>query len=472
MSTPPVSYQRTYAALGTADLRKTYIRDTIVVDDTGAGADVPLLLPKIGTAYAPVGLRAAVIKASDVAHAIAITPDVIDAISSNTPAAFPDFGTPGTANTSALPPGTPGAVTIEATNMNLTGSVQPNSAGGRPTTPGAWLIVASSGPAPGPDDHKVSATVADTTPNYLALKLAAGTGITLVLLNPGANEQVEINATSPSPFPVADNVFEVENAVDPTKTLIFDLSLQATATQQKISSKSLISRLFKLPNITGTAVVEEDTTGFVLMGSDVPLPLAPDTPSAAGMQFSSAISGRSQLRVNQYGANNAAPGLSAFKSRGAAVGVQAGIAAGDPLLRLTATNVAPNNVNIPIAGFVTIQVANGFVPAAQNYTASELEIQLVPLAGPINGRRVSFRITSEGETQTLRGIRAGGPLTVAPVAGNPIPGTLWSSSTAPTPNGVIVGSPGDLFSSTTGGAGATLWVKETGVATNIGWVAK
>lgn len=51
MSSPPVRYNRTYVTLAAADLRKTYIQDTIVVDDTGAGiADVPLRLPKIGTA--------------------------------------------------------------------------------------------------------------------------------------------------------------------------------------------------------------------------------------------------------------------------------------------------------------------------------------------------------------------------------------------------------------------------------------
>jgi len=38
-----------------------------------------------------------------------------------------------------------------------------------------------------------------------------------------------------------------------------------------------------------------------------------------------------------------------------------------------------------------------------------------------------------------------------------------------TPNGFIVGSPGDFYTNTTGGVGATLWVKETGTGTNTGW---
>lgn len=93
MSRPPVIFQRTYVTLASADLRKTYVRDTIVVDDTGPGvADVPLRLPKIGTAYAPVGLRITIVKPSNATHAVAITPDSPDAVTSGAVGAFPDFG--------------------------------------------------------------------------------------------------------------------------------------------------------------------------------------------------------------------------------------------------------------------------------------------------------------------------------------------------------------------------------------------
>ena len=40
------------------------------------------------------------------------------------------------------------------------------------------------------------------------------------------------------------------------------------------------------------------------------------------------------------------------------------------------------------------------------------------------------------------------------------------------PNGAIVGSPGDVYLNTSGGAGTTLYVKESGAATNTGWVGK
>ena len=41
-----------------------------------------------------------------------------------------------------------------------------------------------------------------------------------------------------------------------------------------------------------------------------------------------------------------------------------------------------------------------------------------------------------------------------------------------TPNGFVTGSPGDLFINYGGGAGTTLWVKESGSGTNTGWVGK
>lgn len=40
------------------------------------------------------------------------------------------------------------------------------------------------------------------------------------------------------------------------------------------------------------------------------------------------------------------------------------------------------------------------------------------------------------------------------------------------PNGHVVASPGALYTVAAGGAGVTLWVKESGSQTNTGWIAK
>lgn len=51
-------------------------------------------------------------------------------------------------------------------------------------------------------------------------------------------------------------------------------------------------------------------------------------------------------------------------------------------------------------------------------------------------------------------------------------GKVHLSTGTGAPNGVVVGSPGDIYLNRSGGAATTLWVKESGAATNTGWVAK
>lgn len=51
-------------------------------------------------------------------------------------------------------------------------------------------------------------------------------------------------------------------------------------------------------------------------------------------------------------------------------------------------------------------------------------------------------------------------------------GSANVSSGTGSPNGVVTGSVGDLYTRTDGGAGTTLYVKESGTATNTGWVGK
>jgi hypothetical protein len=54
---------------------------------------------------------------------------------------------------------------------------------------------------------------------------------------------------------------------------------------------------------------------------------------------------------------------------------------------------------------------------------------------------------------------------------NSILGVLLFTGTG-SPNAVVTASPGSLYLNLSGGAGTTLYVKESGVGTNTGWVAK
>lgn len=119
-----------------------------------------------------------------------------------------------------------------------------------------------------------------------------------------------------------------------------------------------------------------------------------DNGSSADMQVSSLVANAPQLRCNQYGNNAGISGLSTIKSRGAAIGTLQAVLPGDVLLRLTAVGVPNDNASVPLAGLVSINVPAGGV--GPNYVATDFEVQLVPLTGPINGRKQAFLVDSEG----------------------------------------------------------------------------
>ncbi len=118
--------------------------------------------------------------------------------------------------------------------------------------------------------------------------------------------------------------------------------------------------------------------------------------SNSGIQYSSTVANRAQIRENQYGANAGIPGISTFKSRGLTVGSLAAVVDGDSIFRATAVGVCGDNVSIPLSGLISITIPVGGSVPAQNWIATDFEVQLVPLAGPINGRKQTFKVDSEG----------------------------------------------------------------------------
>jgi hypothetical protein len=74
-------------------------------------------------------------------------------------------------------------------------------------------------------------------------------------------------------------------------------------------------------------------------------------------------------------------------------------------------------------------------------------------------------------SHTPASISATGSISASAVHIGGANGPVWSTGTG-NPNGSIVGSVGDMFTRTDGGAGSTLYVKESGADTSAGWVAK
>lgn len=125
--------------------------------------------------------------------------------------------------------------------------------------------------------------------------------------------------------------------------------------------------------------------------------------SNAGIQQSSTTANRAGMRNNQYGNNAGVPGVTGFKSRGTNIGDLAKVVAGDILWGATAIGVADDNASIGIGSTIRIIVSANGVPAGQTWVATDYELTLQPLAGPINGRKQAFYVTSEGIIRVREG---------------------------------------------------------------------
>ena len=165
---------------------------------------------------------------------------------------------------------------------------------------------------------------------------------------------------------------------------------QAGANQTYTITNQAANTTLTIPPISGTVIVQTITNQIFMGGPTTTL-----QGSAAGMQYSSITSNQANLRLNQFGNNAGVPGITAFKSRGTSIGALAPVQVGDVLFGVTAIGVT-DNLSIPIGSTIRVIVATGGVPAGQGWVATNYELQLVPLAGPANGRKQMLLITSEG----------------------------------------------------------------------------
>jgi len=196
---------------------------------------------------------------------------------------------------------------------------------------------------------------------------------------------VDSIAVSSGP-PFQDTTFEVDDAADATKKFKFDVNGSASTTTT-LSTAPTVNRLQSLPDRDGDVVVTDAVSRITYFNQT-----AQDHGSNAGLQERSDVANRAQLRLTQYGVNAGIPGISTFKSRGT-LGNLAPVIVGDVIFRDTAVGVT-DNLSIPLSGLISVNVAA--VPPGQGWIATDYEVQLVPKAGPANGRRVNFKVDSEG----------------------------------------------------------------------------
>jgi hypothetical protein len=192
--------------------------------------------------------------------------------------------------------------------------------------------------------------------------------------------------------PFLDTDFAIVDATDNTKKIKFDAGGSASTTTT-ITTAPTTSRNFKLPDLDGTSVIYQDN-GFCFVNQ------TGQWNSNAMIQatcLANPVTAQScQLRCNQFGNNANTPGATGFKSRSATPSTLVGVVDGDPLYTITAIGVAPDNTSIPLAGTIRIYVPTGGSVGTNNYVATDFDVGLVPLAGPINGKKQAFKVSSEG----------------------------------------------------------------------------
>jgi len=186
------------------------------------------------------------------------------------------------------------------------------------------------------------------------------------------------------------------------------------------------------------------STGTIQFGSPVSPALAPGSArffgnqsgslfgSNAGMQYSSLIANRAQLRANAFGAHTGVAGITGFKSRGATIGSKLRILAGDVMFRATAVGVPNDDTSLNLAGLLSLQA--GLV--GLNFVSTDFE---VALATTTSGTRPCW--TAKGETGELIGSVSNGivreNLGGALVGLGPILLTWTPGAVAPLAPGVI-----------------------------------
>ena len=264
-----------------------------------------------------------------------------------------------------------------------------------------------------------------------------------------------------------DSVFTVVAATDATKKVVFSVQGNSGSTTTILTNSSY-NRVISTPDYNGILIAaatdQGSTFGQVFIGANASIPFPPGTPSNAGLQYSSSVSNRGQIRVNQFGNNVGIPGITSFKSRGTNVGDMVGVTDLDVIFRVTAEGVTTAG-NTPLSGLISINVPTGGT-ANPAFIATEYELQLVSLNSTlVNSRRVVYKINAEGthmlrETAAFSGqtspsgvVTLGGGATVAVANANIVSNSrvlLTIQPSAAPPVGVI------YVASITAGVGFTI----------------
>lgn len=150
---------------------------------------------------------------------------------------------------------------------------------------------------------------------------------------------------------------------------------------------------WRVDPITGNMIIGDPSvaTAHLFINQSVT-----DHSSSADVQVSSLVANAPSVRLNQYNNNAGIPGISSLKSRGVTIGSLVGVLPQDVLFRITAVGACNDGLSVPLAGLISLKVPNDPAAVGLTWVSTDFEVQLVPLNGPINGRKQAFLVDSEG----------------------------------------------------------------------------
>jgi hypothetical protein len=210
-----------------------------------------------------------------------------------------------------------------------------------------------------------------------------------------------------------DSVFKVINVGDNTKAFNFDLGGENTGVTTTLSPLSLSNKnLFIQPLVdpTGNVLVQNGTSGQVFIGTNTTL-----NGSNAGIQYSSLVNNRAQLRVNAYGNHAGVAGMTCTKSRGTSIGTDSSVAVGDSMCRITVAGAAGTPGSKPNTAMLSFN-ASQVNPLT---IGTDMKLEMMNKAGMMGTR---LYVTGDGSV----GISTGSPQATLDVEGDVLASSMTS----------------------------------------------
>lgn len=237
------------------------------------------------------------------------------------------------------------------------------------------------------------------------------------------------------------NGLVIQDNSDNTKKFTWDLTTAYPNTTLTLASQQFASKTLYFPQIidsTGVVITQNGSSGLVIIGTNTAL-----NGSNSGIQYSTLVTNRAQLRVNAYGNNAGVAGVTFSKSRGATIGADdVPVIVGDPVGRITIAATASTPGSHPNVADLT------WSPSQVNATTMGMDLNFRQMnkAGTL---ATKMFLTSEGKLIVGMGVSTS-PATTIEAEGDLSWGSMPTKSTGSTNGSLTMAANSSISMSGTG----------------------